>query len=170
MKFSKCITNLIVISVLILSNNGLSQVSTATDKIVIDSITKLEMLNTLEEKCYREDYPHPCLPKTRLTLIYKGKEHSFPTYIAPWEGFFHIHFVKITPQSYAEDLNNDGFKEIAIYPEVAGNAATSKAYIYTVKGSQLLPFGTADHYWESGTHVTNVKEARTNTANLSIDI
>jgi hypothetical protein len=157
MTFLKCITNLIIVS-LIVSENALSQVSTATDRIVIDSWTKLEMPNKLEEKCYQENYPHPCFPKTTLTLIYKGQNHSFQAYIAPWYGFFYIHFVKLNAHSYAVDLDNDGLKEIAIYPEVAGNAAKTKAYIYTVKKSQLLPYGTADHYWESGAHVTNIKK------------
>lgn len=117
---------------LTLSKIASSQVSTATDKIIIDSWTKLEMPHMLEEKCYQEDYPYPCFPKTTLILTYKGKSHSFPSYIA--------------------------FKEIAIYPEVAGNAAETQAYIYTVKKSQLLPYGNADHYWESGVHVTNIKK------------
>lgn len=159
MKFSRCIKNPIIALGLTLSNHALSQVSTATDRIDIDSMTRLEMLNELEEKCYQEDYAQPCFPKTSLTLIYKGQKHSYPSYIAPWEGFFYIHFVKLTPNSYSVDLDGDGFKEIAIYPEVAGNAAKTKAYIYTVKGSQLLPYGTAYHYWESGTHVTNIKKS-----------
>jgi hypothetical protein len=144
---------------LILSNQALPQVSTASDQIIIDSMTRLEMPNRLEEKCYKEDYPDPCFPKTTLTLFYKEEKHSYPAYIAPWDGFFYIYFVKITPHSYSADLNSDGFKEIAIYPEVAGNAAKTKAYIYTVKKSQLLPYGTAYHYWESGSHVTDIKKA-----------
>jgi hypothetical protein len=139
------------------SKIAFSQVSTATDKVIIDSWTKLEMPHRLEEKCYHEDYPYPCFPKTTLTLTYKGKSHSFPSYIAPWQGFFYVHFVKINNHSYAVDLDKDGFKEIAIYPEVAGNAAKTQAYIYTVKRSQLIPYGPADHYWESGAHVTNIK-------------
>lgn len=143
---------------LILSNNTLSQVSTATNQVIIDSMTKVEMPNILEDKCYEKDYPYPCFPKTTLTLFYRGKKYSYPAYIAPWEGFFYIHFVKLTPHSYSVDLDGDGFKEIAIYPEVAGNAAKTRAYIYTVKGSQLLPYGTARHYWESGTHVIDIKK------------
>jgi hypothetical protein len=143
---------------IVLSNNTLSQVSTATNQVIIDSMTKVEMPSILEDKCYEEGYPYPCFPKTTLNLIYKGQKHSFPSYIAPWEGFFYVHFVKLTPHSYSVGLDGDGFKEIAIYPEVAGNAAKSKAYIYTVKGSRLLQYGTAYHYWESGTHVTNIKK------------
>lgn len=116
------------------------------------------MPNKLEDKCYQKDYPQPCFPKTTLTLTYKNQSHSFPSYIAPWQGFFYIHFVKLTTDSYAVDLDNDGFKEIAIYPEVAGNAAKTKAYIYTVKGTQLLPYGIANHYWESGKHAVNLKK------------
>lgn len=158
MKFSKFIKNPIIVLCLIVSNSALSQVSTATDKIVIDSMTSLEMPNHLEEKCFQEDYPHPCFPKTTLTLIYKDQKRSYPTYIAPWNGFFYVHFVKLASHSYSVDLDSDGFKEIAIYPEVAGNAAKTKAYIYTVKGSQLKPYGTAYHYWESGAHVTDIKK------------
>lgn len=158
MKFSRCIKNLIIALCLFVSKHALSQVSTATDKIVIDSMTSLEMPNKLEARCYQEDYPHPCFPKTTLTLIYKDQKHSYPSYIAPWNGFFYVHFVKLAPHSYSVDLDRDGFKEIAIYPEVAGNAAKTKAYIYTVKGSQLIAYGTGYHYWESGTHVTDIKK------------
>lgn len=73
MKFLRCI---IIVLGLIVRNHALSQVSTATDKIVIDSMTSLEMPNKLEEKCYQEDYPHPCFPKTTLMLIYKDQKHS----------------------------------------------------------------------------------------------
>jgi hypothetical protein len=159
MKFSKCIKNPIITLALFASSHTFSQVSTATDKIVVDSETWLEMPNKLKEQCYQKDYPHPCFPKTSLTLTYKEKKYSYPSYIAPWEGFFYVHFVKLTPHSYSVDLDGDGFKEIAIYPEVAGNAAKTKAYIYTVKGPQLLPYGIGYHYWESGSHVTDIIKA-----------
>ena len=81
-----------------------------------------------------------------LKKNYKDQKHSYPTYIAPWNGFFYVHFVKLAPHSFSVDLDSDGFKEITIYPEVAGNAAKTKAYIYTIKGSQLKPYGTAYHY------------------------
>ena len=82
----------------------------------------------------------------------------FQKYIEPWQGSDFIYFVRLNSVSHAVDLDKDGFKEIAIFPDVAGNAAKTKAYIYTVKRNQLLPYGTADHYWESGKHVVNIKK------------
>jgi len=128
------------------------------DKIIVDKSTILEMPNKLKSECFDKDRKEPCFPNTTLTLIKKGKKYSFPSYISSWEGSFFIHFVKIDKNSYAVDLDGDGQKEVAIYPEVTDKAPYSKAYLYTVKGNKLLPYGTGDHYWESGLSIVNIKK------------
>lgn len=79
-----------------------------------------------------------CSQRTTLNLIYGGKTYSYNYLIEPWEGSFFIDFVKLGANSYARDLNGDGLKEIAIYPEVCGNSPKSLAYIYTIKDHELL--------------------------------
>jgi hypothetical protein len=135
---------------------GLCQVSTEAEQLVVDDFTKILMPNKLAAKCYKE--PGICFPTTPLTVNYKNKSYSYDHLIEPWQGSFFIYFVKLNAKSHAVDLDGDGFKEIAIYPAVAGNAPKTKAYIYTVKGHELLPYGIGDHYWESGKHVTNIKK------------
>ena len=41
--------------------------------------------------------------------------------------------MKLSKNFYAKDLNNDGLKEVAIYPAVCGNSHKSLAYIYSEK-------------------------------------
>lgn len=136
-----------------------TQAAIGVNEISFSSGTKLTMPNNLKPGCYgRNRTEEDCSPTTPLNLIYKGKAYSYDKLIEPWEGNFFIYFVKLGPNSYAKDLNGDGFKEIAIYPAVCGNSPKSLAYIYTVKRHKLLPYGTGVYFWESEIPVENIKQ------------
>lgn len=138
-----------------------AQIWTGSNEIFLDSKTKLAMPNNVNLECSVAGRPEnvDCSPSTPLNLVYKGKTYSYVKLIEPWQGSFFIYFVKLGPNSYASDLNGDGFKEIAIYPAVCGNSPKSLAYIYTVKGHKLLPYGTGVYFWEAGTPVEKIKRA-----------
>ena len=160
MKFSNFIINLSIIIASLLSNVSYAQIWTGTDEIKLDPSIKLMMPNKINLACRvagRSDQID-CSPATTLSLIYKGITYSYDNLIEPWEGSFHIYFVKLGSNSYARDLNGDGLKEIAIYPAVCGNSPKSRAYIYTVKEHELLPYGTGDYFWETGIPVENVRK------------
>jgi hypothetical protein len=148
----------LLISVYLPLNASSSQAATGVNEINFSSGTKLTMPNNLKPGCYgRDRTEEDCFPNTPLNLIFKGKTYSYDKLIEPWEGSFFIYFVKLGPNSYARDLNGDGFKEIALYPAVCGNSPKSLAYIYTVKGNKLLPFGTGVYFWEAEIPVENIK-------------
>jgi hypothetical protein len=139
-------------------NVSSTQAAIGVNEINLSSGTKLTMPNNLKPGCYGKNRTEEdCSPTTPLNLIYKGKTYSYNKLIEPWEGSFFIYFVKLGPNSYARDLNGDGFKEIAIYPAVCGNSPKSLAYIYTVKGHTLLPYGTGIYFWEAEIPVKNIK-------------
>jgi hypothetical protein len=159
MKFLNSIMILFVISSLLLISSSHAQIWTGINEIKVDFNTKLIMPNIVNSDCSvaeRSDEVD-CYPKTTLRLIFKGKSYSYQRLIAPWEGSFFIYFVKLGATSYARDLNGDGLNEIAIYPAVCGNSPKSLAYIYTVKGNQLLPYGTGTYFWETGAPVIDIK-------------
>ena len=157
---SSFIKNLSVISWLLYVNIPISHGVIGIDEIILDSHTKLIMPNKVNPACSNPERSEDvdCSPTTRLDLIHKGKFFSKNKVIEPWAGGFFIHFVKVSENSYAKDLNNDGLKEIAIYPAVCGNSPKSLAYIYTVKEHELLPYGTGNYYWEAEIPVTKIKK------------
>ena len=60
-----------------------------------------------------------------------------------------MYFVKISPNAYYKDLNNDGNFEIAIFPMLAGNNPSTQAYIYSIVGTNLIFYGKTYFDWES---------------------
>lgn len=158
MKFSNFIIILSIAS--LVSNVSFAQIWTGTHEIKLDSNIKLIMPNKVNPACRIAGRSEEidCSPSTTLNLIYRGKTYSYDHLIEPWQGSFFVYFVKLGANSYSKDLNGDGLKEIAIYPAVCGNSPKSLAYIYTVKDHELLPYGTGDYFWETGTPVANVKK------------
>lgn len=158
MKFSNFIMILSIAS--LLSNFCFAQIWTGTHEIKINSHIKLVMPNRVNPDCSvaGRSQEIDCSPNTTLNLIYKGKHFSYDNLIAPWKGSFFIYFVKLGSNSYARDLNQDGLKEIAIYPAVCGNSPKSVAYIYTVNEHELVPYGTGVYFWEAGLPLTDIKK------------
>ncbi len=157
---SRFIKNLSLISLFLYLNVPISYGVIGIDEIILDADTKLIMPNKVNPACSNptrsEDVD--CSPTTLLELVHKGKVFSKNKLIEPWAGGFFIHFVKLSKNSYAKDLNNDGQKEVAIYPAVCGNSHKSLAYIYSVKEHELLPYGTGVYYWEAELPVTEIKK------------
>ena len=64
--------------------------------------------------------------------------------------------MKISPKGYFDDINEDGHFEIALYPMIAGTNPITAAYIYSIVGNNLVPYGKGRFHYERGPYVENI--------------
>lgn len=125
-------------------------------KITLPNNINIHIRSHFPNGCFDEDGlsdRNECFPITQLYLDKNDKKVDHSKIInsnEDWQDVF-TYFVKIAPNTYYKDLNNDGNYEIALFPMVAGNQVPCRAYIYSAKGTDLVFYGTGWLSWESFT-------------------
>lgn len=130
--------------------------------ITLPNNVKAHILSYFPKDCFDEDGlsdRNDCFPITKLHIEKNNKKFDNTKIITSheyWQDVF-TYFVKIAPNTYYKDLDNDGNYEIALFPMVAGNAVPCTAYIYSIKDTNLVFYGTGWLHWESYTKEDNNK-------------
>jgi hypothetical protein len=125
-------------------------------KIKLQNNINIHIRSHFPKDCFDEDglsERNDCFPITELYIEKNNKEFDNTKIINSHENWRDVftYFVKIAPNTYYKDLDKDGNFEIALFPMVAGNAVPCSAYVYSVKGTDLVFYGTGWLSWESFT-------------------
>jgi len=138
----------------------LEKVATAKTRVSLGTNMYLEIKSEFSSGCYDEEGLNlggNCEFKNRLNLFSNGEFHFHDNLLRFWRHTL-VYFVKINEEGYLSDLNNDGLPEIAIYPMIAGNNPITDAFIYTVKGSNLIFYGMGRFNFEFGPHIVEISK------------
>lgn len=154
---------LVVLACLLACDSALAvleKVATAKTQISLGAHRRLEIQTDFSSGCYdgdELDLGGNCAFTNHLNLFSNGKPYSYDNLLHFWKHTL-VYFVRINKGTYVSDVDNDGLPEIVIYPMIAGNNPITTAYIYTVKGNDLIFYGTGRFNFELGPHVIEIKK------------